>query len=513
MALQELHVNNSPSPPTQSFGNVSVGQYSEITIVLKNSTSPSIGITGNVPSLSAPFSVQSGGGAFTLAANGNTKNVVVRYTPTDPAQFDTTTLNITHDAPNPASPLPVVFDGTGIYLFDQTRKTAGGDVRVLVYGTASYTTAFTNCDLKKVDPIQVGFIDQDETLFFPSNATVMFRDADRTAFDRLSSNKDRIEIHLNGTLEYVGVVDIDQTEFDEKNKTTNVFIFDEVNLLKSILLKDSGNNVVMPFSGYGATQFRREYDLVKDIFKLINPTVGENIYHDWSYKDINGTTRNWFSEVFYATDSLFYGTVKPFANVVELLRYIANRTGSIMGMLTRNTFFMRKRFADPQTAVSLTGKVKTNNRISSLGLKIGARVYKRSSDGASATVTADEGTITTTPAGDLKEAGKVFVADLWVNNSTQNRPFWYDNSGASLHEIDTVRDTSIDSTYRSVEAHMAKYYYAYRTPTRERWELQLYGVGFSILELYSYDSKTLRPVEVIRDFEKNETKMTVVNIT
>jgi hypothetical protein len=60
---------------------------------------------------------------------------------------------------------------------------------------------------------------------------------------------------------------------------------------------------------------------------------------------------------------------------------------------------------------------------------------------------------------------------------------------------------------------MAKYYYAYRTPTRERWELQLYGVGFSFLELYSYDSKTLRPVEVIRDFEKNETKMTVVNIT
>lgn len=509
MALQELQVNNSTSPPTQHFANVSVGQYAEITIVLKNSTSPSISISGNVPSLSAPFSVQSGGGAFTLAANGNTKNVVIRFTPTA-SGFQTATLAITHNAPLPTSPLNVDFDGTGIYLFEQTRKTGAGDVKVLIYGTSSFITAFTNCDLKKIDPLEVGFIDQDETLFFPSGIGILLRDLDRTAFDRLSANKDTIEVYLNGSLEYVGVADILRTEHYDKEKETQIVVFDEVNTLKGILLKDPSNNAMGPF-GYLPGEKRTVIDLVTDIFKQINAamSLSTTYTNDWTFR--RGSELFSWSQIYYQTDAYFFGAVKPFTNVAELLRYLCDAFGCFAGMTTRNNAFFYKRFARIDTPTSLTGNVKSVSRLSNLMPKVGVRILKRFADGA-AVENNDEGTVNTTPDGNLSEAGKVFVADQWSKSMAINEyAAYYAATGAG--GILDCKDDSIDGTYRSPPAMMSKFYYTYRNLNRERWELMLYGVGFSILGLYSYDSKTLRPVKVVRDFEKNETKMTVVNIT
>ena len=105
-------VNISVTPPSLNFGNVALGQTSDLTVTIANLTGSSGTLTGNVATLSALFSVPSGGGAFSLTP-GQSKTVTVRFSPTVTGPFSGT-LTITHNAGNQGTPISVPLNGTGV---------------------------------------------------------------------------------------------------------------------------------------------------------------------------------------------------------------------------------------------------------------------------------------------------------------------------------------------------------------------------------------------------------------
>lgn len=523
MALQELQVNGSTSPPTQNFGSVAVGAYGEITLVLRNESSPSITINGNVPSLSAPFSIQSGGGAFVLTNHGDTKNIVVRFTPTV-SGVDNDTLAITHDAPAPGSPLNVQLAGTGVYGLEATKKSASGEIKVLIYGP----TPFTNAQFMHHSPIEHGYDGDDETVFFPSNVKISIFDPQGEAYDRLKLNEDLVEIYRNSNLEYAGKVYLNETRHDRKTKELTILVVDNIQKLKSIKIRDSAGGEVSGL-GYADNEYRKIVDLVHDIFKLVNPNVTLSVEHDWEVKASAGPTID-INDAYYNTRCWFGAATLPFEFLSDLLKNIALVWGSIIGMVDYNNAFLVKAYKRDTSNVTLdTTNVESAIAQSYLPGLDGVQIISlRTKTGLSPVdYVRDEGTVELQGV-DLKYPDRVLqipVHHYHADSDAFRFTLFVFDSPSYLAMIQ-ARDLEVDSTFRlfpfadelgsspeTIDHHLGDYYLAYRGNPRERMEFILRGVDYSILDQYSYNSKIYRPAKVSRDFFKNRTTVLAIEVT
>ena len=107
------------------FGKVQLGNHSDLSFNLINSSSPSASISGSVGSPGGDFTVISGGGAFTLTNNGDIHGVTIRYTPSVVGTA-ANSVPITHTATTPSSPFSFFFSGFGyVYALIDTVVPAG----------------------------------------------------------------------------------------------------------------------------------------------------------------------------------------------------------------------------------------------------------------------------------------------------------------------------------------------------------------------------------------------------
>ncbi len=137
-------INISVTPPSVNFGNVALGELSDLTVTLTNQANSAGTLTGSVGALSVPFSVVSGGGAFSLTP-GQSKSVTVRFSPTATGA-SSGTLSITHNATNQISPTNVPLSGTGIIrVVNLLVAPASVDFGSVIVGqTADQTITITN---------------------------------------------------------------------------------------------------------------------------------------------------------------------------------------------------------------------------------------------------------------------------------------------------------------------------------------------------------------------------------
>lgn len=99
-------------PPTVNFGNVTVGTGEVLMITVSNAADATANLTATVGAPAAPFSIDEGGGTFTLAP-GESREVIVRFAPQTKGGAQGT-VTITHNASNVASPVTVSLVGTGV---------------------------------------------------------------------------------------------------------------------------------------------------------------------------------------------------------------------------------------------------------------------------------------------------------------------------------------------------------------------------------------------------------------
>jgi hypothetical protein len=102
----------SSNPASGDYGPVNTGSNAEKTFVISNTGTADLNVTGTTLTGSNPsdFSMQSGGGAFTLAA-GATRNIVVRFTPSS-AGGKSASLSIASNDPD-ENPFNIGLSGTG----------------------------------------------------------------------------------------------------------------------------------------------------------------------------------------------------------------------------------------------------------------------------------------------------------------------------------------------------------------------------------------------------------------
>ncbi len=118
-AFAQWHITGTPpdasatlqlSAAEVTFSPVIEGQSGETTFTLTNISNAAT-LTGVVEGTTGPFSVVSGGGAFSLTP-GQSRNVVLRFSPTTTGTVSGT-LRITHNAGNTTSPTTVPLSGYG----------------------------------------------------------------------------------------------------------------------------------------------------------------------------------------------------------------------------------------------------------------------------------------------------------------------------------------------------------------------------------------------------------------
>ncbi|MBN2093393.1 choice-of-anchor D domain-containing protein [candidate division KSB1 bacterium] len=111
-AVVVLQPDISASPIPLDFGTVSMGGYQEKTVTIKNDGAGMLNVSATTltGTNAGEFTIQSGGGAFTLSM-GSTRNVVLRFTPTTPGN-KTAALSIASNDPD-ENPLLVNLVGSG----------------------------------------------------------------------------------------------------------------------------------------------------------------------------------------------------------------------------------------------------------------------------------------------------------------------------------------------------------------------------------------------------------------
>jgi len=127
------------APRRLSFRATGTGTSSNITLTIRNAASQTT-LIGNVEALSAPFSLTSGGGSFTLSG-GQAITVTVQFAPESPGRFSETLGITSNDPKHQAVDLPVIGNAVPGRLVFQRRvgfaKTAPG-------ATTSKTLAVRN---------------------------------------------------------------------------------------------------------------------------------------------------------------------------------------------------------------------------------------------------------------------------------------------------------------------------------------------------------------------------------
>jgi hypothetical protein len=143
MALQKLNI----TVPSLDFGQVVSGSSQSLTVTFENQSSPSVSMDVTITGIASPFSVGSGQDSFTLAANGNTKDVVVTYAPSA-VQVDDVTWSVAHTAPVPATPFDFTITaeciGTSTEYVLPDISALVGTFRVTVYSEYAGLTAPTD---------------------------------------------------------------------------------------------------------------------------------------------------------------------------------------------------------------------------------------------------------------------------------------------------------------------------------------------------------------------------------
>jgi len=99
------------------FPNTTVNTSAGTILTIINASNSTENLSGSVGSISSPFSIVDGGGDFIIPPGGN-RTVTVGFYPTSADLFQST-LNITHNATNLASPIVVNISGRGV---DPTTK-------------------------------------------------------------------------------------------------------------------------------------------------------------------------------------------------------------------------------------------------------------------------------------------------------------------------------------------------------------------------------------------------------
>lgn len=391
MAFRQL--NAAPNP--LAFGDVEVGQSSDLVLTIENdlASDASPNITGNVPNPSDPqFTIISGGGAFNLA-QGATKNVTVRFTPTS-VGAKAATISITHDGTS-TSPLVVNISGTGrVY----TTTIAFPEYKVITGDIVKLTMVLTRndgqfSDTPTLDPrangIEIAEIgeqewsyDIEEFLLVPGMLSFTLLDVNLTLhnyFFSLPYNRraqvtmevkwiDRSYLYAAWTAagafqkEFVGYVleeDVDRDWFEKELFFTCA---PQTNILNEIELYDSGGGSLNPLGYTGSPYWKYIKDVLLDIFKKVNPDLvaGDlTLEHDWNFKIFDIPSGTYISDipiddVEIRAQYLFFDSTKGLKNLGDCLRSLAIDFCAMTGMVDQDRPFFKKLF----TATSEFGTLK-----------------------------------------------------------------------------------------------------------------------------------------------------------
>jgi len=125
----------SGNPSSWSFGSINVGNNAEKTFVISNPGKATLNVSSAtlVGANASEFSIQSGGGAFTLSPSAS-RNIVVRFTPAS-AGGKSASLSFSSNDPN-ENPFLINLDGTGVATLEYITHFAS--FPAYPYNTAAY---------------------------------------------------------------------------------------------------------------------------------------------------------------------------------------------------------------------------------------------------------------------------------------------------------------------------------------------------------------------------------------
>ena len=514
-----LNVNNS----FHDFGSCTINQDSGVWYaMIYNHTGT--GVTINSIALyggdSSNFVLASGGvGTPFVLANGASWFVGLKAHPLSLGD-KATVLRITSVSDVTPIDIPLTCSGAQT-AFNVSYPAAGGAVRVLISSSAD----LSSIALKSIDTLNVGYdnpdqVKQDEVVFYPSSTTLTFHDPGKILYADLKLYSRKVVIYKNSVIRFIGYVDIQSVShpitLDETRNTTTFTLLDNGQKIKECKIADGADSIENPF-GYPDGAWVRVTRVLKDIFSAANPDVDLSHNQDWSFHETYGSGPYTFDQIYIPTSQYFFEAGKP-QTAADLLKLLCDSFGCISGMTDNNTAYFLKRWKNTGTKIALDGYVKKYTPEPFLQKKsfvqvvysFNGRKYNEPNSLPFDFLLSD---------GSLKYPDNSFRIYISQDACPTDSTLACSNSAndiispGSNEWVLSVKEPSIDATYRPLGETLALYHYNYLTNWREKVTMILYGTEYSFLDSFTYDGRTLRPISFEFDFFANETTSIFADVT
>jgi hypothetical protein len=335
-----------------------------------------------------------------------------------------------------------------------------------------------------------------------------------------------------------------------------------------------GINTINPL-GYQQGSMHKITDVIKDIYKIINPDINLTIYQDWIFKgqwvsytrnsngNINGRQLNYqncsFEDLYILTDDLFFNSSFGFKSLGDVLKQLAFEFGCYTGMTDNNNAFFKSIFSSNAPVIALQpGQVEALEPAFSDIPKTFVKVNVRQD--ASNLPYYSAGLFTGQDNSYIeKNILSYYNLGVWDNGETNNPSGgYYDINGSRLgndvrnvlsnifftgqgnpnnaakyytpYSIDdgTINQpryyivdalTSVFSenplTQNNMPQQMAGYWFTFKSSLQNTmlFTFTLTGTNYSFVDNYSYLGEIYQPVGMTKDYDIDQTTMDCILIS
>ena len=441
-------------------------------------------------------------------------------------------------------------------IWDKTYSIPTGTMRFKITYDSTWTANRLNFDVIKELKFNYGYEDDDALTFYPNSVKLSFTDLNKKNYDVLKlsigeyantfpanyEDYSGVSIWYNGNLKFKGYIDPLTLEYKDRERAVSFEAIDRSRTLKDISVEQPDS---MPS---GPAKFYSLEHLIYEIYKLVFPNLTNNITtsktftngiyfnHDWEFTGsdpytLNKVTKSWGTDFNTVCFDWYrcgtWGVDRPSATYKDLIKQLALQFGMLIGTLDYNKVYMIKRFNLANTNPTNINSVLIEDYTRTLHLNVlqGVRntnIYQYNTGGTQYFTAGSVEVINAEE--ELRYPGlvKEFTTYIGETNTSVTTSIaikqggvWYyvyEWPSAGLGVYDPV------ISYRGHIANtICQWIYQSRIRPKDRIECNLRGVDYELIDFYSLTSDnhptvTFRPMEITKDYLKNESAITGIEV-
>jgi hypothetical protein len=338
--------------------------------------------------------------------------------------------------------------------------------------------------------------DIENALVLPNRLNVKIADGDLyldsvlfgTGTEGLNSDIEfQVEIKINGTTEVKGNVLEDSISMERGDRILSFQVAPKTDQLNKLIMFDEDGN---PKFSHGTASFPVDTEIL-NIFKKVNSSISSITFlHSWVFRDDLLNTHA-LTDSIRMTDLVFTVDDYSLTNLADALKFFCFFFGSMAGMVNNETAFFKELFRYDSSNTQTLGTVLDWHKTYKSAIVEWVKVVDPTTMAEGEEGSEDNSGIA------VQSIRKDINESMWESTDTD--------------PIGEVKIPSIDTTFRTLRAGIAKFWYDNRSVSKNQRvdRFKVSGVTYNLLKDFTYvdgaDTLKYQPLGMEKNFEEGVT--------